>query len=117
MFLAKRTTSSAIDLTWRVEVPETTIMSSVAWRTLASSSGTDGGGLGRSTLMVWGWVWLLKVDRLDKRGGDYTGKPQLRHSRRGGAVQPVDGNVVGHGGRQQRTPGPAGGDLRAHCAG
>src|SRR5690606_29857784 len=85
-FLANLTTSSAIDLTWRVEVPEAitrwsatlvlprtsisttslALISSTALRTAASSASTGGGGSGRRGLMTW--AWLLK-GRLGRRCG------------------------------------------------
>src|SRR5690606_29365394 len=132
-FLAKRTTSSAIDLTWRLEVPEATIMKSVTlllprtsistmslalssstapW-TASSSFSMGGGGLGNWVLMTWAWV-VKGVRAGGTSDGIVTGaRPRPCH----GAIQAMGLDVVGHRRRHQVARGLAGGDPGAEGGG
>src|SRR5690606_30422908 len=132
-FLAKRTTSSAIDLTWRLEVPEATIMKSVTlllprtsistmslalssstapW-TASSSFSMGGGGLGNWVLMTWAWV-VKGVRASWKSAAIITG---ARSRPCHGSIKGMGLDVIGHRRRQQLAPRLAGGDAGADGGG
>src|SRR6187549_3599294 len=111
-FLANLTTSSAIDLTCRVEVPDTTtrksamlvlprtsistaslafISASAAWTCFRRASGV-GAGVGILVLMTWAWV-AKRAPRI-AAGQPHRGELYPR------PVKPRDADVALHGGRQ-----------------
>src|SRR5690606_27790796 len=132
-FLAKRTTSSAIDLTWRLEVPEATTMKSVTlllprtsistmslalssstapW-TASSSFSMGGGGLGNWVLMTWAWV--VKGVRVSWKSAAIITAPRSWPCH--GSIEAVALDVAGHGRRHQVAPGLPGGDAGADGGG
>src|SRR5690606_18931679 len=134
-FLANLTTSSAIDFTWRVEVPEAitrwsatlvlprtsisttslALISSTAARTAASSWSTEGGGSGSRGLRTC--AWLLKEDSGVAGGKAGTGRLRgglYRGQVAGPSWRPAGARAVGLGGAIQAMVEDVAGHRRRH---